>query len=194
MNEFLGFRIQYRVEQADYRLALQLACQQTASRVGGAAAYFWSNVAAWTFISLGVLQLLKAADTALSGPQRVWWAMSFVAAGGMAIWLSGIWRSQRLQATLLAVAGPFPSEQVLSVSDHGLRGEGPDGEALVRWSGIRAVQRLPGHVAIVLRPLSVLVIPRKAFESVELSDRFAEFLSERAGRSEPATAPSSEIG
>lgn len=184
VKEFIGHRCAYRLGEADFRLAQRLANQQCISMAGGTSVVFWTNVAAWTLISMGVLQLLKVADREVSG-QRVWLAIALVLVGAFVSWLSDIWRRRRIWARVLAVVGPFPTEHTLLVQEEGLAFEDSIGQLLVRWSAILAVQQLPGHVAIVVRPYLVLVVPRSAFDSTEASERFAACLSERIS----ATAP-----
>lgn len=103
---------------------------------------------------------------------------------GIIVYLSqalGVRRRTRQMAAKLVRSGHFelflgPKE--VSVLPQGLRTVWPNGETLVKWSGIRRVEADETHLQIFLTETEFLTIPKRAFHS-EAEERGFIALMER---------------
>jgi hypothetical protein len=81
----------------------------------------------------------------------------------------------------LDAAGPLPLAASVTLTDNDVELASQNGRAIVPFDRVVASSMTPTHVLIVLRPWSVIVIPRVAFDNDETCARFVACVRDRAG-------------
>jgi hypothetical protein len=81
----------------------------------------------------------------------------------------------------LAAAGPLPLMASVTLTDGEVEFSSPNGRAIVPFSRVVACSMTPTHILLALRPWTVVIIPRAAFDSDEACASFVACVRDRAG-------------
>lgn len=172
--------LRYLIDLSDMREAQRVSMTLSQRAMGGAWWMFLLNVVVWMFIGIAFMTAFRALE------RDPGWAGSPLFAVLVCLVLAGVGHTvmlklcaRRVQSAQSSAFEPFPVEHTLLVSDQGLTFESRWGSSLYFWSALQEARDLPSHFAFVVRPLSVIVIPKVAFAS---PDAQSEFLALARGR------------
>jgi len=163
--------VQAEIGAEDYRAFLQHAARRAASN--SRRPRFRLVVAAWAaFVVL--FTWLYTATT---------WAPAYILAGGVGVavgFLFFYWgnRAQRVDLSP-AKDGIILGWRTYIVEKDGVRVNSETSQLSVSWKGVRAVEQTGEHIFIYIDRGTALIVPKRAFASVDDETRFVEALHQR---------------
>jgi hypothetical protein len=80
----------------------------------------------------------------------------------------------------LAAIGPLPITATMTLTDEDVEFSSPHGRSIIPFSRVVACSMTSTHILVVLRPWTVVAIPRVAFDSDEACASFAACVRDRA--------------
>ena len=156
--------LKYNLEESDMKAAETLASSKCRT-LARSWANFVLNVGVWACIAVALTTLLHSRSRH-SEHQTLGLIVVLLIVGAVASILSNRLAARRVRL-LQTAALELPIEQRLMVLDEGLRFENRWSTSLLRWAIFQGIEELAQHVALVVRPYSVIVVPNRAFASAE---------------------------
>jgi hypothetical protein len=171
----------YELSQTDFEAAQAAAQRLCRSRGLGNGTSLALNVLGWGLIGFAASALLNNQRSPEHWFQTPWVTLALFVAGLSIAFAGSLHGARRVRRAVLAPLQPFPITHSLHLTDHGIEISNRFGRSQLTWEAFQGIFELNDHIALVLKPSSVFVVPFRAFPTREERNSVVAHIRARAG-------------